>query len=86
MANNRLQSLPESIGQLANLSVLHLYNNQLQSLPESIGLLRKLSILYLLDNPQLADVPRELLGRVKHVKWEGLGKEGMCGIGEDSVK
>lgn len=48
----KLTSLPESIGNLTNLTELRLRANQLTSLPESIGNLTNLTYLDL-DNNQL---------------------------------
>jgi Leucine-rich repeat (LRR) protein len=47
---NRLQELPESIGNLTNLQYLDCHNNQLQQLPESIGNLTNLQCLYCVNN------------------------------------
>ncbi|MEM8723857.1 MAG: COR domain-containing protein [Cyanobacteria bacterium P01_G01_bin.39] len=57
--NNSLSSLPASIGQLTNLSVLDLRGNSLSSLPASIGQLTNLSVLYLSDN-SLSSLPAEI--------------------------
>lgn len=46
LSDNKLQSLPASIGQLTNLLRLDLKHNQLETLPEEIG---NLSNLYSLD-------------------------------------
>ena len=44
--NTRLETLPQSIGQLAKLTVLNLNDNtHLQTLPPSIGQLKKLQNL-----------------------------------------
>jgi Leucine-rich repeat (LRR) protein len=45
-----LEALPEELGDLANLRILHLYSNDLRALPESIGKLRALTSLELMDN------------------------------------
>ncbi|CCH53979.1 putative serine/threonine-protein kinase pats1 [Fibrisoma limi BUZ 3] len=54
-----LSSLPESIGQLTQLTRLYLYDNQLTILPESIGQLTQLTRLSLHDN-QLAVLPESI--------------------------
>ena len=48
--NNNLSSLPECVGQLANLHKLNLHNNNLTSLPESFGQLANLHTLDLRFN------------------------------------
>jgi leucine-rich repeat protein SHOC2 len=55
LRNNQLTSLPESIGNLCNLTELHLDNNQLNSLPSSMENLFGLKRLNLNGNP-LADL------------------------------
>jgi Leucine-rich repeat (LRR) protein len=54
-----LQSLPESIGRLAQLRNLQLYNNRLTALPESIGQLTELRELNLLNN-RLTALPESI--------------------------
>jgi internalin A len=54
-----LTSVPESIGQLANLTVLNLFQNQLTSVPKELGNLANLTQLFL-DQNQLTAVPKEL--------------------------
>ncbi len=51
LSNNRLQSLPDSIGQLALLQKLDLYSNQLRTLPLTFFNLKKLKWLDLKNNP-----------------------------------
>ena len=46
----QLTNLPESIGNLSNLTVLYLSDNQLANLPESIGNLSNLTVLNLIEN------------------------------------
>ena len=50
LSNLKLNSLPESIGNLSNLQNLYLYDNQLTSLPESIGNLKNVKWLHLYNN------------------------------------
>ncbi|MBD2329954.1 COR domain-containing protein [Alkalinema sp. FACHB-956] len=52
----QIQELPDSIGQLTNLTQLNLYNNQLTELPDSIGQLTNLTQLNLYNN-QLTELP-----------------------------
>ena len=58
---NRLTSLPDSVGRLSRLRELHLRNNKLTSLPESLGMLRELRHLDLRGNP-LSHLPTAILG------------------------
>lgn len=44
---SELSSLPESIGQLTNITLLDVAGNQLTSLPESLGNLHHLKKVYL---------------------------------------
>jgi leucine-rich repeat protein SHOC2 len=50
LQDNRLIALPESLGNLLNLTDLDLRNNRLTSLPESLGQLQKLRYLDLRAN------------------------------------
>jgi internalin A len=54
-----LTALPESLGNLANLTDLYLSQNQLTTLPESLGNLANLTDLYLHQN-QLTAIPESL--------------------------
>jgi Leucine-rich repeat (LRR) protein len=58
--------LPESIGQLTNLTSLNLNSNELTTLPESIGQLAKLKSLDLWNNP-LTTLP-ESIGKLTNFK------------------
>ena len=58
--SNKLESLPESIGNLLNLRTLCLCNNKLKSLPESIGNLLNLRTLYLSYN-ELKSLPKSII-------------------------
>ncbi len=51
--------LPESIGNLTNLSKLYIIENQIKSLPESIGNLTNLSGLYISSN-QIKSLPESI--------------------------
>jgi GTPase SAR1 family protein len=57
--NEKLDELPESIGQLTQLQSLNLSNNQLKTLPESIGQLTQLQSLNLSNN-QLKTLPESI--------------------------
>jgi len=59
LANLRLTSLPEQIGNLTNLVSLNLGSNNLASLPEQIGNLTNLKWLYLRSN-NLASLPEQI--------------------------
>ena len=59
LSNNQLTTIPESISQLSNLTVVDLSGNQLTTIPESISQISNLTGLYLEDNP-LKNPPREI--------------------------
>jgi internalin A len=67
LARLGLRTLPQSIGQLGKLVVLHLDNNQLSGLPESIGQFDKLQKLDL-DHNGLTALP-ESIGQL-HQIWK----------------
>ena len=67
LENNQLTKLPESIGNLTNLTKLHLWNNQLAKLPDSIGNLTKLRWLDL-GNNKLAKLP-DSIGNLTNLTW-----------------
>ena len=48
--NNRLDSLPDSVGKLRNLQQLDVFNNRLESLPDSLGNLQNLLRLLVFNN------------------------------------
>lgn len=54
-----MQSIPQSIGDLNSLKVLHLKDNRLKSIPESIGNLSSLEYLNLAKN-NLTSLPDSL--------------------------
>jgi len=57
--DQKLQSVPSSIGQLNKLEILMLGGNNLQSLPKEIGNLTGLRVLHAYDNA-LTSVPEEI--------------------------
>lgn len=57
--NNKINSLPESIGELRNLRKLMLENNRIGVLPEGIGNLKNLTDLDLRSN-HLTALPEEI--------------------------
>jgi len=66
LGGNKLESLPDNIGNLTNLKKLYLGYNQLKSLPDSIGNLTNLKYLNLSKN-QLKDLP-ESIGKLKKLQ------------------
>jgi hypothetical protein len=57
--NKKLRALPETIGNLVNLTRLNLISNRLQTLPESIGNLVNLTSFWFWDN-QLQSLPESM--------------------------
>ena len=80
MNANQLTSLPESIGQLQQLSDLNLQFNQLTSLPESIGQLQQLSHLDLQSN-QLTSLP-ESIGQLQQLSHLDLQSNQLTSLPE----
>ena len=68
VSESHLTTLPESLGQLANLKILDISLNQLTALPESIGLLLNLIMLNLSHN-QLTALPLSLRNLEKLGKY-----------------
>ncbi|AMP21108.1 hypothetical protein AZF37_08010 [endosymbiont 'TC1' of Trimyema compressum] len=54
--NNKIKTLPGSIGKLTNLQYMHAFNNEITSLPDSIGDLINLKILDIKHN-KLTNLP-----------------------------
>eukprot|EP00944_MAST-04C_sp_MAST-4C-sp1_P015100 g15100.t1 len=50
LIGNRLESLPDSVGNLQNLLELKVFNNRLKSLPDRVGNLQNLLLLYVFNN------------------------------------
>ena len=82
--SNQLDSLPESIGQLANLTLLYLDENKLTSLPESIGNLTNLTWLNLRRN-QLTRLP-ESIGNLKNLIWLNLRENKLSQSEKDKIR
>ncbi len=59
LSDNQLKNLPETIGNLTNLTHLYLSDNQLKNLPEIIGNLTNLIVLDLKNN-QLTNLPKQI--------------------------
>ena len=68
VGNNKLKSLPESIGNLFGLEELYLNHNKLKLLPKSIINLSNLEILDLLGNKKLAKCIRKYFFKKKAIK------------------
>ncbi|VDN01908.1 unnamed protein product [Thelazia callipaeda] len=61
LSQNKIQTLPISIGLFSNLKQLHLSHNKLDRLPDEIGVLKKLEVLDLSCN-RLDILPESLAG------------------------
>src|SRR5271166_5281166 len=75
-----LNTLPEVIGQLSHLQVLHAGGNKLSTLPEAIGQLSKLKWLDLSRN-QLSTLP-EGIGRLSQLRWLYLSRNQLSMVPE----
>ena len=65
LANNGLEHLPDSIGELCSVKRLDFRQNNIRSLPDSIGALQQLELLDLRGNPKLrADAVESLKTRL----------------------
>ena len=72
-------SIPESIGNLTNLTILYLFTNQLSgSIPDSIGNLSNLVALGLLNNNLSGSIPASL-GDLSELEWLGLSENQLSG-------
>jgi Leucine-rich repeat (LRR) protein len=72
LSSNQLTTLPESLGQLTQLTGLDLSNNQLTILPDSLGQLTQLQSLNLSNN-QLTILP-DSLGRLTQLQSLDISK------------
>ncbi|PSB09260.1 GTPase, partial [filamentous cyanobacterium Phorm 46] len=58
--------IPEVLGKLSNLTLLHLSHNQITEIPEVLGKLSNLTLLYLWNN-QITEIP-EVLGKMEQLE------------------
>ena len=80
MYTNRLQTLPNEIGQLPNLRVLAVYENSLTTLPEALANLKNLEYLDIRHNkltevgarPSLLSLPLEEVSTLLVVSDSGI--------------
>ena len=61
LANNGLEQLPDSLGELHTVKRLDFRRNDIQSLPDSLGKLQQLEVIDLRENPNLSAVAVERL-------------------------
>ncbi len=84
-SNNLSGSIPESIGNLSNLSYLYLYSNSLTgSIPESIGNLSNLSYLSLSSNSLTGSIP-ESIGNLENIRTCYLYYNNLSGVIPESL-
>ncbi len=81
LANNRLQSLPESLCSLPNLRHLDVSQNALVALPERMNSLKHLEYLDVRENT-LASLPGSLL-ELPHLRH--FAADGNPGLAQDSI-
>jgi hypothetical protein len=78
--------IPESIGDLTNLQVLHIFNNQLTGeIPESIGNLTNLEVLQLNDNNLLTGEIPDSIGNLTNLNYLNLSNTDLTGEIPDSI-
>ena len=80
LGDNALSSLPECVGQLANLDTLYLSYNALSSLPECVGQLANLHSLYLSYN-NLTNLP-ECVGQLANLRQLNLYSNNLTSLPE----
>ncbi|MCP2731612.1 leucine-rich repeat domain-containing protein, partial [Limnofasciculus baicalensis] len=68
---NQIKEIPEFLGNLTNLTVLHLIGNQIKEIPEFLGNLTNLTVLHLIGN-QIKEIP-EFLGNLTNLTYLNLG-------------
>ena len=78
--NDKFSELPESIGNLTNLTSLNLSANELSELPESIGNLTNLTSLELCDN-SLSELP-ESIGNLTNLTSLNLNENSLSELPE----
>ncbi|GEM_PF-2424337 len=68
-SNNQFSSLPSSIGNLSNLTILYIVGSQLSTLPDEIGNLTNLQTLWL-NNNQISSLPASIgsLSKLKELR------------------
>ena len=71
LSDNKITSIPQSLGQLSNLTDLHLDSNEITSIPEAIGQLGNLTSLGLSGN-QITAIP-DVIGKLSKLGWFSIG-------------
>jgi hypothetical protein len=84
LGNNQLQSFPDSIWNLNNLTELELSKNQLQSLPDTFGNLKNILIIELNDNNLISLPPcfRDIIHQLRILVLSGNPNFSEYGEGE----
>ena len=82
LQNNRIQSVPESIGSLTKLRELWLANNGLKSLPYSLSQLTHLYSLHI-ENNQIGDEVVEIIVQLHGLKSLGVANTNISQKGID---
>lgn len=83
--NNLYHNIPVSIGDLAELKILHLYGNKLSgSIPPSIGRLGALEELILHTNPLSGNIPKEI-GDLNNLKDLRLSQTELTGVVPEEI-
>lgn len=70
LPSNKLTRLPDSIGQLRQLTLLDVSNNELEEIPPEIGMCSVLNQLLLFDN-RIRELPNEV-GLLSHLQMLGI--------------